>query len=306
MSSSHTPTTRIGFHWHLITQSHLVNELLISSTTDQVCDPQLLNQSKSHPYEPTGTSPYQPEDSPRAPLEVEPMTPPSTDEPPSPAASSSSSEQSDIVPPHPCTRKRGVPCRPNSRRRRRQSNNNSRNPSSSANRRAKVFICSFKRYGCDSTFGSKNEWKRHINSQHIKKSFWRCDLGNCNVSQQQRHPRVPNDFNRKDLFMQHVRRMHAPWGRAAAPSSRKKDQFEKQIILVTNRCHVRLRNPPPKSRCGFCSSTFTNWEMRLEHVGRHYEQGAPGEEAEDPDLRDWALNEGVIRMDHTTGKLTLT
>lgn len=46
--------------------------------------------------------------------------------------------------------------------------------------------------------------------------------------------------------------------------------------------------------------------MRLEHVGRHYEQGAAGEEAEDPDLRDWALNEGVIRMDHTTGKLTLT
>jgi hypothetical protein len=28
--------------------------------------------------------------------------------------------------------------------------------------------------GCDKRFGSKSDWKRHENDQHIQLQFWRC------------------------------------------------------------------------------------------------------------------------------------
>lgn len=100
-----------------------------------------------------------------------------------------------------------------------------------------VFVCSFSRYGCASTFASKNEWKRHIASQHVQLGFFRCDVGNCNgghkpnnkmtststLNHHDQPGHQTNDFNRKDLFTQHQRRMHAPWvlaGRPTPPPSR--------------------------------------------------------------------------------------
>ncbi|KAL8902544.1 MAG: hypothetical protein Q9207_004600, partial [Kuettlingeria erythrocarpa] len=41
------------------------------------------------------------------------------------------------------------------------------------------FTCSFRRYGCKSRFGSKNEWKRHVSSQHLCPGIYRCDIGVC-------------------------------------------------------------------------------------------------------------------------------
>ncbi|KAL1975900.1 hypothetical protein VTN31DRAFT_4292 [Thermomyces dupontii] len=302
----------------------------MTAMADPAYDPGLLDlirQTNSRISDAGGTISYQPEHNEAVGLEMADntlrnggMTSPVIDIPSRPTPSQQSTTG---VPPRPRTRKRGVPRSPDTRRRRRQSNRNSNFRNSSLNDgagRAKSFICSFRHYGCDSTFGNKNEWKRHINTQHIKQAFWRCNQGSCDVSRQQpQQPRVPNDFNRKDLFMQHLRRMHAPWGRARLPSPHERDQFERHIILVTNQCHVHLRNPPPRSRCGFCSSTFTNWETRLEHVGRHYEQqqqasrtssgsdtsGEGQEEVEDPDLRDWALREGVIRWDSATQRLVM-
>jgi len=67
----------------------------------------------------------------------------------------------------------------------------------------RAFPCIMLPYGCHSTFSSKNEWKRHVNTQHMRLHFWRCDL--CSTPGAK-----PNDFSRKDLLMQHVRRMHAP------------------------------------------------------------------------------------------------
>ncbi|KAK1918458.1 hypothetical protein P3342_001376 [Pyrenophora teres f. teres] len=38
------------------------------------------------------------------------------------------------------------------------------------------FPCPLAAYGCTSNFPSKNEWKRHVSTQHIKLTYWRCDL----------------------------------------------------------------------------------------------------------------------------------
>jgi hypothetical protein len=65
------------------------------------------------------------------------------------------------------------------------------------------FHCDFTFAGCQQTFASKNEWKQHINSQHTQPYYWRCDFPSC-------IDRKTATSNRKDLFGQHLKRMHGP------------------------------------------------------------------------------------------------
>lgn len=197
-------------------------------------------------------------------------------------------------------------------------------PAAAAAARSRVFTCSFARYGCDSTFGSKNEWKRHVASQHLQLGFYRCDVDKCNIHckgpnqhNRQHHKksrshlsndtacRIANDFNRKDLFTQHLRRMHAPWvqdGRTIEPRlplNRERDAFERSLNDIRERCWHQQRKPPQCSQCGFCAQKFRgehSWDERMEHVGRHYERDEqPDVEREDVGLRQWAVQEGIIR-----------
>lgn len=183
---------------------------------------------------------------------------------------------------------------------------------------ARVFICSFARYGCESTFASKNEWKRHTTSQHLQLGFYRCDVGKCSVHFNHANsydlpspvtspqPRTTspllgqaNDFNRKDLFTQHQRRMHAPWlqsGRRRTPTDAEHAAFEKSLEEVRQRCWHGIRQPPLRSHCGFCGETFLgegSWDRRMEHVGWHFAHGE-GEETEDAALQEWGLREGIL------------
>ncbi|KAJ6014330.1 hypothetical protein N7540_008921 [Penicillium herquei] len=180
----------------------------------------------------------------------------------------------------------------------------------------RTFVCSFSRYGCESTFVSKNEWKRHVTSQHLQLGFYRCDVGKCSMNthtsscssiHQSRTsspaPGQPNDFNRKDLFTQHQRRMHAPWlqsGRRRTPTDTEHAAFEASLEEVRQRCWVGLRTQPLQSHCVFCNETFTgdgSWDVRMEHIGRHFERDdrqSLGEESEDLSLKEWGLNEGIL------------
>lgn len=197
-------------------------------------------------------------------------------------------------------------------------NSNNRSPT-------RVFTCSFSHYGCPSVFVSKNEWKRHVTSQHLQLGFYRCDVGACNV-RNQRPPsptsttsnkgspeaRRTNDFNRKDLFTQHQRRMHAPWlgSSTRQPASQKeRNGFERSLEQVRRRCWHEQRRPPAQSQCGFCGMFFSgprSWDERMEHVGRHFERDEAGAvEKEDVLLREWAIHEGVISLGED-GELKLT
>lgn len=167
------------------------------------------------------------------------------------------------------------------------------------------FTCAFSFWGCATTFGSKNEWKRHVASQHLQLDFYRCDTGSCVPDSQHggRNDVVTyNDFNRKDLFTQHHRRMHTPWS-AGQPSTKTRVDFEAGLEAVRKRCLRERRKAPARSTCGFCRKVFGLWEDRMEHVGKHFEgkerEGEDGpdveEEEEDEDLRDWAVREGIVK-----------
>lgn len=194
---------------------------------------------------------------------------------------------------------------------------------------SRTFVCSFAPYGCESTFVSKNEWKRHVTSQHLQLGFYRCDVGKCSIhthnslssTTSPNHflspstspnprsrtnsppPGQPNDFNRKDLFTQHQRRMHAPWitpGRRRVPTDSEHAAFEASLEEVRQRCWYGLRQAPLQSHCGFCQEIFCgegSWDARMEHVGRHFERQDRqelGEELEDVALREWGLQEGIL------------
>ncbi|KAI1997544.1 hypothetical protein LOZ53_000362 [Ophidiomyces ophidiicola] len=216
----------------------------------------------------------------------------------------------------------------------------SSSPSSSASRKKttqRQFPCVFAPYGCNLVFVSKNEWKRHVMSQHLQLGFFRCDVGKCNInnaadpspsssssSSSSSLPspghlagnssttpfnptlRTPNDFNRKDLFTQHQRRMHTPWRvpsspphSSNAPSKDARAAFEASLEAVRTRCWIEQRQPPQFSRCTYCSAEFRGagcWEARMEHVGKHCENGDEEEVGVlDVGLRDWAVREGVVR-----------
>lgn len=175
------------------------------------------------------------------------------------------------------------------------------------------YTCPLTPYGCTSTFATKNEWKRHTISQHIRLGFWRCDLCPDRGS-------GPNDFNRKDLFTQHLRRMHcgakgkgkggsvfdciddngagASDANAGADTDKKTlkaTQTKKtppQTLLQTQsdldtaiaktrlRCWMSLRSGPSELGCAFCGQVFRGvakcTEEWLEHVGRHLGRGGGG------------------------------
>ncbi|CCX33015.1 hypothetical protein FPQ18DRAFT_163163 [Pyronema domesticum] len=168
------------------------------------------------------------------------------------------------------------------------------------------FHCDFTFAGCQQNFASKNEWKRHSNSQHTQPYYWRCDFTNC-------IDRKTATFNRKDLFGQHLKRMHGPKptthivskpGQKNQQSPEMTHFINTEIPRIQERCKRTRRELPTSSTCGFCSQRFqgpNSWEERMEHVGRHYENAiATGEDVsqsawvQDQELIEWALECGII------------
>ncbi|KAI1438356.1 hypothetical protein GGR50DRAFT_704530 [Xylaria sp. CBS 124048] len=159
------------------------------------------------------------------------------------------------------------------------------------------FPCAFSFAGCPSTFGSKNEWKRHIASQHLCLQFYRCS--SCSQSAIEGKG---NEFNRKDLFTQHLRRMHAPFAIKKASGkgdSKLQSEWEAQVKNMQQSCLVTRRRPPQSSACPKpdCASVFegpTSWDEWTEHVGRHMEKGEADRLGVDRLLAKWALEQGII------------
>ena len=174
----------------------------------------------------------------------------------------------------------------------------------------RAFICVFGFAGCNSTFASKNEWKRHVSSQHLNLNSWVCELGGCSRVQNQAKKDggglfKGSEFNRKDLFTQHLKRMHAPF--AVKRQNKKNPEWENRLKELQVSCSRVKRHPPTTLGCpvkgcdGFFQGT-TCWDDRMEHVGKHLEKAAAStgidtvsvDQEEDDLLVTWALGEHII------------
>jgi hypothetical protein len=181
------------------------------------------------------------------------------------------------------------------------------------------YVCTFAFAGCSSTFGNKNEWKRHVQSQHLGLQVWVCTMGACgaksNAPGSSAPPKGPGkagsvapgggaEFNRKDLFTQHLRRMHAPIN--VKRKGQTDARWEATVKEWQVSCLQKRRDPPTKTRCPVqgCGEIFeghNGWDERMEHVGRHLEKVSSKTqvttvEEDDEFLMKWALGEGIIEQ----------
>ncbi|KFZ08113.1 hypothetical protein V502_09535 [Pseudogymnoascus sp. VKM F-4520 (FW-2644)] len=158
-----------------------------------------------------------------------------------------------------------------------------------------TFPCTFAFAGCASAFASKNEWKRHVSSRHTRFPYWECHIGACSS------PGKRLVFSRKDLFAQHLRRIHR---HSAVGAELDKKAWESQInvLLVAGERMGRsvIRDIGcPAPGCMEIWRGLRAWDERMEHVARHWEQVARGEKVggwteEGGGLLEWALREGAI------------
>jgi hypothetical protein len=167
------------------------------------------------------------------------------------------------------------------RDRRRRRGNPTKAPKASGKDRP--FQCTF----CvDCTFATKHDWQRHEKSQHLSLESWTCCLSGgtittpagpicafCdhpnpstahlethNFSACQEKDLKERTFYRKDHFQQHLRLTHESKFRSAM------DSWKAEIPIV-------------RSRCGFCSATFTTWTARADHLAAHFKCHAT--------MKDW-------------------
>jgi hypothetical protein len=168
---------------------------------------------------------------------------------------------------------------------------------------ARPFICVFGFAGCVSTFASKNEWKRHVLSQHVLLSYWICTEPTCTEAYKETRGAI---FNRKDLYTQHVRRMHVPPAFRKPLKTRKSvPEWDEQLRhmqegALRHRCQLPNLLRCPALGCNVEFSGTNAWDDRMEHAARHLEKAALGEEPEvkfggesDPTLNDWAASPQV-------------
>ncbi|KAK8090114.1 hypothetical protein PG997_005075 [Apiospora hydei] len=154
------------------------------------------------------------------------------------------------------------------------------------------FTCLFAFAGCHSTFAAKNEWKRHVASQHLLLFYWLCSQGTCtkvsnSSSSSIRSPHAPNlpngaIFNRKDLYTQHVRRMHVPLNiKKQLKQKNTVPEWEDSVQCFQKEAHKPRCSLPeymtcPAAGCAHVFNGASAWDEHMEHLAKHLEKAASG------------------------------
>lgn len=106
---------------------------------------------------------------------------------------------------------------------------------------------------CDKRFGSKNDWKRHENTQHHMLEMWKCDVECCEKR-----------YNRREMLRGHLGADH---------------QITDSVDLETRleRCRVG-RKCEDRFWCGFCRKIIEIKQQdnpassteRFDHIDEHF------------------------------------
>ena len=125
------------------------------------------------------------------------------------------------------------------------------------NRHERPFGCTFD--NCNKRFGSKNDWKRHENSQHFQEELFRCDERS------------------KRLWNQPCAELLSTAGDFSTHLARDHGIVDKRRI--SSLCGVKRigRNGEKSFWCGFCccitpvrETGLKAWDERFNHIGNHF------------------------------------
>ena len=143
--------------------------------------------------------------------------------------------------------------------------------------------------GCNKSFGSKNDWKRHENSQHYQLETWRCH----EESSTSRIKQCAKIFFRRDPFQAHLKKDHR-----ITDENRIRDECRSRRIG---------RNWQSGFWCGFCKSIIKlqkkgleAWDERFNHIdNEHFKHG---ERIDDWYPLDKDVPKGELRAERNKGR----
>jgi hypothetical protein len=148
-------------------------------------------------------------------------------------------------------------------------------------------------YGCTfptclKTFGSKNDWKRHENSQHFHLEAWRCDI-----------PRLDDKpcakvCYRRQAFSEHLKKEH---------------QLTDQPTIDRRLENCRIgRNCQARFWCGFCiklvelkTNGLAAWTERFDHIDGHF---MGKDQFKKQGIQDWIPMDGKKLSENHPLKMT--
>ena len=131
-------------------------------------------------------------------------------------------------------------------------------------RHTRPYGCTFAK--CNKRFGSRNDWKRHENSQHFLSEMWRCSLERPNGS------KCGHLSHDQQQFARHLELQHDI-----------KDKSEESKTQCRN-MHLG-REGHHHFWCGFCDQLIAQagpgaWDVRFKHIGDHFDK-------ENRSIDDW-------------------
>ncbi|KAF7933756.1 uncharacterized protein EAE98_003465 [Botrytis deweyae] len=136
-------------------------------------------------------------------------------------------------------------------------------------RHERPYGCTF--LACNKTFGSKNDWKRHENSQHFHLETWRCD------NEKPEGGACAKVSYRRQTFQEHLKKEHAIIDQDA-------------VKIKVDACRIG-RNCQARFWCGFCKTLvdlkkkgLEAWTERFDHIDNHF-MGRHGLQKQS--IQDW-------------------
>jgi hypothetical protein len=122
-------------------------------------------------------------------------------------------------------------------------------------RHSRPYGCTY--LSCNKTFGSKNDWKRHENSQHFQHETWRC------LEENPEGRACAKVAYSRQTFLDHLKREH---------SISDVDAIKTKVDAY----HIG-RNYQARFWCGFCRRTIDlekknleAWAERIDHIDDHF------------------------------------
>lgn len=142
-------------------------------------------------------------------------------------------------------------------------------------RHLKPYGCTFP--DCTGLFGSKNDWKRHENSQHFQLDIWRCDVKPKNAPGGE----CAKFYHRRESFKNHLKKCHGI-------------HDSKTLDDKMNNCRTD-GNRQTQFWCGFCRTIITPnnqnglfaWNERYNHIEAHLQ----GRGCEKQHMSEWEYSE---------------
>ena len=127
-------------------------------------------------------------------------------------------------------------------------------------RHTRPFGCTF--HKCHKVFGSKNDWKRHENSQHFQIEMFRCQISDL----PKRYGVCAKIFYARSAFEEHLKDGH-------------KISDDRGVADRVQEGRIGRGNQG-RFWCGFCKKILVlqeqgvpGWDERFNHIDNHFKQG---------------------------------